>query len=177
MKKILITGRPGVGKTTLIKEILKAVDIDIRGFYTEELREHNSRVGFRIVELGTDHPRMACFAHKDFERRFKVGKYGVNVAILDEIGVKNIEKALIEQKSIIIDEIGRMELCSERFREAVKRSLDSSLPLVATITLSSLEFVEGIKKRGDVIVKELTRENSEDILRELISYLSEEKLP
>ena len=49
-KHLLITGRPGVGKTTLIKRLIPALP-PAGGFYTEEIRSCGERVGFKIVTL------------------------------------------------------------------------------------------------------------------------------
>ena len=43
-----MTGKPGVGKTTVIKKIIEKYKKNIGGFYTEEIREKGHRVGFRI---------------------------------------------------------------------------------------------------------------------------------
>ncbi|MEW5768361.1 MAG: nucleoside-triphosphatase [bacterium] len=50
MKHILITGRPKVGKTTLLKKIIPYLK-DAGGFYTEDVCEKDNRVGFAIVTL------------------------------------------------------------------------------------------------------------------------------
>ncbi|MCS7180330.1 MAG: AAA family ATPase, partial [bacterium] len=47
IKNILITGLPGCGKTTLIKEIIKVINFEKVGFFTEEIREKGERVGFK----------------------------------------------------------------------------------------------------------------------------------
>jgi len=42
---ILLTGRPGVGKTTLIKRLVDSVPISKDGFYTKEIRKGKERTG------------------------------------------------------------------------------------------------------------------------------------
>ena len=169
MRNILLTGRPGIGKTTLILKVVKTLNVDARGFYTQEIRKGNARVGFEIVEIGSDHARRGVFAHTDFNKRYKVGRYGVNISILEDIGVKTIDKGIEEKKPIIIDEIGRMELYSKKFREMVILALNSSLPVLAAITMSPLPFVQDIKQRKDVTILEITRDNKDKLLEEIIT--------
>ncbi len=50
-RKVLLTGRPGCGKTTLIKRVVNELAVPAGGFYTEEIRERGERVGFKIITL------------------------------------------------------------------------------------------------------------------------------
>ena len=74
MRNLLLSGRPGVGKTTLIKRLARAVEPRGCGFYTDELRENGSRVGFAIVTLSGYRD---VLAHVDYPEPQRVGKYGV----------------------------------------------------------------------------------------------------
>ena len=76
-KKILLTSRPGCGKTTLIKRVVNKLPLPAGGFYTEEMREAGTRVGFKLVTLDREE---AVFAHVDFKTGQRVGKYGLNLA-------------------------------------------------------------------------------------------------
>jgi len=47
--KLFITGKPGSGKSTAVKEIVSRIAIErCKGFYTEEIRKYGKRIGFRI---------------------------------------------------------------------------------------------------------------------------------
>ena len=105
IKNIFITGKPGCGKTTLIKEISKELKPKIFGFYTEEIREKEKRVGFKIKTLDK---KEGILAHIKFKSKYQVGKYKVNLKDLEEIGVSALEKAIKEKKIVLIDEIGKM---------------------------------------------------------------------
>ncbi|MBA7574028.1 hypothetical protein ES708_15830 [subsurface metagenome] len=48
---VLLTGRPGIGKTTLIKKVIDMTSLSKGGFYTEEIREAGQRVGFSLTTL------------------------------------------------------------------------------------------------------------------------------
>ncbi|KAK9284190.1 hypothetical protein L1049_023359 [Liquidambar formosana] len=55
-KCFLVTGPPGVGKTTLIMRVFESLKISnpslkVQGFYTREIREASERVGFEVVTL------------------------------------------------------------------------------------------------------------------------------
>ncbi|MCK4256964.1 AAA family ATPase, partial [candidate division WOR-3 bacterium] len=111
------------------------------------------------------------FAHIDFDKRYRVGRYGVDISILEEIGVKSIKRGVTDKKIIFIDEIGKMELYSQRFQEAVTLALNSLSPVLATITRSSIPFVNDVKQRKDVTILEITRNNRDELLEKLIASL------
>ena len=161
---MLLTGRPGCGKTTLIKRVVNKLALPAGGFYTEEIREGGQRVGFKIVTLDG---KEAIFAHVDFKTRERVGKYGLNLSALEAVGVKAIRESVRAQQLVVTDEIGPMELRSAIFRDAVSEALDSNVPILATITARSLPFADAIKKRPDVIVIEVRQDNREQLASEL----------
>jgi nucleoside-triphosphatase len=170
-KNILITGRPRVGKTTLIKRLATALGSRAGGFYTEEVPGEGvrGRRGFRIVTLDG---RDGTLADVDIGTGPHVGKYGVNLADLDAIGVAAIEEAMREREWIVIDEIGKMEEFSARFRSAVTHVLDSGKRVLATIRRNDSTFTAGIKSRPDIRLIGLTVPNREEIASELMSVVS-----
>jgi len=153
---ILITGKPGCGKTTLIRQLIEELNLNAGGFYTEEIRIGGRRVGFKIVTLDG---KEDILAHVDIKTPYRVSKYGVNIEGLEKVGVKSIWNALEENDIVVIDEIGKMELFSPRFKEAVRTALNSDKMLIATILLASNPYTDKIKRRQDVKLFYLTTEN------------------
>ena len=167
MKNILICGPPGVGKTTLVKKILKNINLRAGGFYTEEIKENNRRVGFKIISLDNQE---GILAHANIKDSQRVGRYGVNINDLENIGVKSLSQALRDDDLIIIDEIGKMEIFSDKFKEKVLACLNSEKFVFATIGIGGDKYISRIKERDDVIVFKMNRENR-DRLIDRISFL------
>ncbi len=165
-KNILITGNPGVGKTTLIQKIISKFNISAGGFYTSEVRdEKGKRWGFKIVSLDGKEDVMASVETISMNR---IGKYRVDTDIIDSIGVKAMEDALAEKDFVVIDEIGRMELFSKRFQNIVMKVLDSPKFVLGTISLRrDSVYTKKIKERQDTKIIRLTGEN----LAEIETYL------
>jgi len=163
-KKVLLTGRPGCGKTTLVKRVVKNLSQRAAGFYTEEIRDGGIRVGFRLVTLEGDE---GVLAHIDFKTSERVGKYGLDLSALEAVGVTAIREAMQATRLIVIDEIGPMEIRSVGFRAAVNDALDSELPVLATIFSRSLPFTDAIKSRPDVVLIEVSLNNREQLVAQL----------
>jgi nucleoside-triphosphatase len=167
--KILITGAPGVGKTTVIRKVAGALGSHAAGFYTEERRENGRRVGFDIVTLDG---RRAPLSGIGISGKQRVGRYGVDVHSIDSVAVPAIEQAIHERRIIIIDEIGKMELFSEKFRQAVVKAFDSPCPVVAVIMLKSNPFADSVKSRRDIEINDITISNRESIAAEIAKKIS-----
>ncbi len=163
--KILLTGVPGAGKTTVIRKVAEALGQKAAGFYTLEKRQGRQRVGFEIITLDGNR---AMLSHENISSKYRVGRYGVDVDALDSVAVPSIEKAISAGLVTIIDEIGKMELFSRNFREAVMRAFDSAAPLVAVIMLKPNEFADRLKHRADVELIEVSPANR-DALPALIA--------
>jgi nucleoside-triphosphatase len=163
-EKVLLTGRPGCGKTTLIKRVANNLPRSAGGFYTEEIRDSGTRAGFRIVTLDGEE---AIFAHVDFKTPDRLGKYGLDLSALERIGVSAIHQAILAQRLVVIDEIGPMEIRSAIFREAVNEALNGGVPILATIFARPLPFTDAIKARPDVKLIEVRPDNRERLVFEL----------
>lgn len=170
LKKVLLTGRPGCGKTTLIKRIVNNLPRRAGGFYTEEIRDGSgTRAGFKIVTLDGEE---AVFAHVDSKTPVRLGKYGLDLSALESIGVGTVRQAVRKRRLVVIDEIGPMEIRSAIFRDAVTEALDSEVPLLATIYARSLRFTDAIKSRSDVSVLEVHTKNREELVAKLLDKFS-----
>lgn len=168
-KNILITGVPGVGKTTIIMEVVKMLGERAGGFYSQEMKEGNRRVGFRIKTLDDRTGILSSIYHTSDHY---IGKYAVNIQDLDEIGVKSIKRSIVDKEYIIIDEIGKMECISRAFRETVKLALDSPKTVVAIVQMTHNYFADDIKKRDDVELFTVTEANRDSIIQEILDRLT-----
>ncbi|HEU5247974.1 MAG TPA: NTPase [Candidatus Udaeobacter sp.] len=162
--RILLTGRPGCGKTTLIKRIVSDLAMPAGGFYTEEIRERGRRLGFKLVTLDGNE---AVFAHVNFKTSERLGKYGLDLSALEATGVQSIHAAMHARRLVVIDEIGPMEIRSATFRDAVNEAFDNDVPILATIVARSLPFTDAIKKRSDVSTLEVHSSNRQELLSTL----------
>ena len=133
--KIGVTGHPGVGKTTLVERVIQAVPLKCGGMVTKEIRKIGRRVGFSVHDVLTG--REGVLAHIHLDRGPKVGRYRVNLRDLDEVGAAAIERAIEECDLVVVDEVGPMELKSQRFIRAVERALESEKNLLVTVHRSS----------------------------------------
>jgi len=169
IKNIFISGKPGCGKTSLIIEIIKELNLDAGGFYTSEIREGGTRKGFKIITLDGQE---GILAHVNVESPYQVSKYKVNIKDLEEIGVNSILKALKKNKIAVLDEIGKMELFSAKFKKAVEAALNSKNKVLGTIKLTPDSFTSKIENRLDTKIFYLTKENREKIKKEIIRLLA-----
>jgi nucleoside-triphosphatase len=170
VKNILITGRPGIGKTTLIKKISKILPGKIGGFYTEEIRDKGKRLGFSIIDFEGN---KGILAHIKVKSPIKVSKYGVNFSDLEKIGVAAIKKAQKEADFILVDEIGKMELASKEFISAILSALNCPKICIAAIMQKDNALTRRMKGRRDVKLFEITFENRNRLAKEILSFVNQ----
>lgn len=165
--KIGITGLPGAGKThALMKviEMLEAEEFKVGGMITQPIIEDKKRTGFSVIDWETK--KTAVLAHIDITSKFMVGKFGVDLNALEEVGVAALMKASEEADVIVIDEVGRMEVESDSFVQAVKDALDLDKPIILTLHKKSRNpLLQDIRRRDDVRILEVTPIN-----RNLLPY-------
>ncbi len=162
---ILITGKPGIGKTTLIKELIQKLGKKAGGFYTEEIRKNGVRTGFNIRTLDG---KAGILSSVDIKSPHRVGKYKVNLSDFEKITLKAIKDALINSKIVIIDEIGPMELFSKEFKEIVLNALDSPSHVIATIKSKSSKFIDRVKSRRDIILYNLNEIEMSTVINNIL---------
>ncbi len=166
--KTLITGKPGVGKTTLVQKIIKRMgSINMAGFYTSEIRSAGSRLGFELQGLNGGYRTLA---HVEIDSRHRVGRYGVDKDGFEEF-LATLDLLNPDVELIVIDEIGKMELFSYRFRSLVCDALSADKQVLATIPLKGNEFIRVIKQRLDIKLLEVTHANRDRLPAAIVERL------
>jgi nucleoside-triphosphatase len=167
--KLLLEGRPGSGKTTVARRLIELL-VDkgaaVTGFTSAEIREGRGRVGFSIETVSGN---KGVLAHVDF-RGPSVGKYGVDVGAFEELALPSLELN-DDDTVVVIDEIGKMELISDAFCEAVESLFGADNDVVATIHVHKHSFTEDLKRRTDTELVKVTRANRDDLPHEIATRL------
>jgi len=133
--KLAVTGSPGTGKTTFVVRLIDLLPLSAGGMVTEEIRVMGRRVGFAVRDLTTGRRGTLAHIHKIDGPR--VGRYRVDVEGMETVGAAAIENAVHSAELVAIDEVGPMELASERFVAAVLGALESDRHLIVSVHRTS----------------------------------------
>ena len=167
---LLLTGVPGSGKTTAIRKVVSRLSCNVGGFYTDEIREGGRRTGFRLCTLDG---RQGVLAHVSISSAPRISKYGVDLAVLEGIGVDCLERAIAEKDVVVIDEIGPMEILSKIFCMTVLQALESEAIVLGSIVKRKTNFTDAIKEHPNVRVFEISVTNRDTIPERLLELIRE----
>ncbi len=157
--KIALTGKPGIGKTTAVKRIVSQLRGTVKGFWTDEIRKNGKRWGFKVVR--TD-GKEELLASVNADSPYRVGRYRVLVDKFEKFAVPFILEALNRRKIVVVDEVGKMELLSPLFQQAIEKLIFSDVSAVVTIPIKDVHpLVAEIRNAFKVI--HLTYENRDEI--------------
>ncbi len=171
MNNIFITGASGSGKSTLVQQIIEGMDLKIEGIRTPDIRRNKRRVGFKLVNVATGEE--GILAHIEQDEGPRLSKYRVNMEDLEEFTEKCLRDISPETDLVVIDEIGTMELYSDKFEDAVIDILESNIPVLAVLHRN---YVSKFNKYGTVYQLEDNFEKVKvDIENRLAEMLSQNK--
>jgi nucleoside-triphosphatase len=168
MSNLLLSGAPGVGKTTIMRRVAQALgDRPVSGIITKEIRRAGERVGFTIESLDGHRETMA---HLKVRSTHRVGRYGVDLGAIDRV----VARAFVHPADVVlIDEIGKMECYSPLFVDAVTRLLEGPRPVVATVGMRGKGLIARIKERDDVELWEVTRDTRDLLPLQVVEWVEE----
>lgn len=166
--RLLIEAQPGAGKTTALSRLaerLRADGLALSGFLTREMRSKGRRVGFEIVTFDGER---GVLAHVDIAGPPRVGRYGVDLEELERLALPSLDSPT---GVVLIDELGKMELASARFCDAVLALFEGEVPIVATVHTFRHPFTDALKARPEVSLVKLTHSNRDGLPEELWNLL------
>ena len=175
-KHVFLTGEPGIGKTTICKQIIEHFkhQENVHGFYTEEVRGADSkigRIGFDVVSVKESlrFPLARLSSACQQVRGPTFSKYTVDIDNFERNAVPLLKNVTADVSLYVIDEIGKMELFSHRFKSSVMDLFDvSNVFLLCTVPIYSMKFADNLKNRDDVEVFNVTSSNRDHLDKELI---------
>ena len=167
--KVLVTGAPGIGKTTLVQNIAERIKgVSATGFVTVEQRDKKGRSGFVLKTLDGKEVEFAVSGKVKGKKGKRVGKYTVDVDAFEEAALEAIAFHP-EFNFYVIDELGPMEALSRMFCETAKMLLKSDkVAVLATVAKGGHGFVREIKRLPGIEMIELTGNDHDKVEDDLL---------
>ncbi|MBE6526250.1 MAG: NTPase [Thermoplasmata archaeon] len=177
--KIGITGLPGAGKTFTLRRVIEMLTNDgkltIGGIIDEKVTDETGRkkVGLKVTNLQTNESEI--FAGPDIESKIMVGSLGVDLALFESVSIAAIKNACEQCDIVIIDEVGKVEVESQAFVDAVNEALDIDKPMIITLHKKSRNpLLQDIRRRDDVRILEVTPTNRNILPFKIVSLMKGE---
>jgi len=168
--QILLTGIPGCGKTTLVRQIVEQLrDLRLAGFITEERRgQDGRRIGFQATGLNGG---SVILASVKSESKTRVGKYGVELLGFEKLIRGELQRSGEEVDLFVVDEVGKMECCSQLFVRQMQKLLDGPTPLPLTVAMRGSGLIALLKQRAGVELIQVTQKNRDELADRLVERL------
>ena len=168
----LIVGDRGVGKSTLIRRILQALDRPVFGFETKkEACSHAEQPGkpIYIYEAGQPHVQteenLAGYCDQQLLE--------VRTEVFDRFAPK-LHGPFPHGSLILLDELGVMEASSQSFCDAVLSLLDGAAPVIAAVKHKNTPFLERVRSHPNCRCFYITEENRDVLYGEVLSFIQDQ---
>ncbi|MEG2338680.1 MAG: nucleoside-triphosphatase, partial [Clostridium sp.] len=171
MKNILLTGHPGVGKTTLLYKIIERLNLSIGGFkvdrYINQIGSTETKT-FILSSLfnGIDNFKIAKVRSTD-------SSFDMNIfpEEFEKASIAIINRSIMERDVIVLDEIGVMESNSPLFKQSIIDSFESPKLVIGILKGRDAPFLNSIRNRDDVDIINVTCENRSSLLQTILDML------
>jgi nucleoside-triphosphatase len=165
--KVFITGLPGCGKSTVLMKVIQLLrekGLKVGGIITPEIRVEGKRIAFAVRDIYSG--KEGILASVEQKTGPRLGKYRVNLESFEEVALLALNFALKECDIVAIDEIGKMEFFSEKFKEKVYEIIRSNKPLIAVVHRN---YVKEFRNFGKMIL--VTKENRDELPEMILSWI------
>lgn len=165
----LIVGPRGVGKSTLIRRVLKELNRPVFGLETkkeERLADPLRGCPIYIYDAGKPHCQTAenlIGYHRDTDP-------DAFTAAFDRYAPRLMER-VPENAVIELDEIGFLETGSEAFCQAVLRLLDGGRPVIAAVKDRETAFLSRVRRHPNARCFSITPENRDALCEEVLLFM------
>ena len=171
MKHALIVGAQGVGKSTLIKRVLRELALPVSGYETKKedaLADPALGTPIYIYPAGTEHVQSperllgyrACKAPVTYTEAFD--RFAEKMNAEADTGI------------VVLDEIGFMESGAAAFREAIMRKLDADVPVLAAVKNVDTPFLCQVREHPNGRCFHINEENRDALFSEVLAFLKEQ---
>lgn len=170
--KVLLTAKPGIGKSTVLQKFLELYHGEKHGFVVTRIKdEQGNNQGFLATTLDG---RSQTIAHKtQVLSNIVVGNGNkVDIDTINEFLIPELQKAKGTKALVVIDEIGRMQSFSSEFLKEVRNLFDSDIDILASIVFDDEPWSLEFKQHPDVKLIEVTIENRDELPNDLIKLFN-----
>ncbi|XP_012231429.2 cancer-related nucleoside-triphosphatase homolog [Linepithema humile] len=184
---VLLTGPPGIGKTTVCKKVASALEKNgsrFDGFYTEEVRDQSgSRIGFDVVRVTDPGRRLSLARLKSLteaqkDSKYQVGNYRVFLDNFEAVALSTLDS---DTDILFIDEIGKMELFSKDFKKKVadvllgsfkKAFVIGTIPQIHKVPQQHAMLFEKLHADARIKIINVSHGNRNSLPEEIMRYFS-----
>jgi nucleoside-triphosphatase THEP1 len=170
-KCIFLTGRPGIGKSTILGEVidvLRETGIQMAGFLTRDVRNSaGERIGFDTSTL--DGSRSGPLARKGED-----GEYHINISTMENVVIATLKAALSKPPQLlVVDEIGPIQLKDPLFQGLVENVLEMrAISLLGIVALTGHSYISNVRQFYRTGILEVNESNRNDLKGQLLNDLS-----
>jgi nucleoside-triphosphatase len=175
---ILLTGKPGVGKSSCLRHVADRCNLTVDGVISGELRENGKRAGFEMQLIGPGTRGLLASPEVESEIRFGTPRshdgrprLGVTHDFLKTDVCPHLRALIGNVSLIVVDEIGSMQASYPEFLHVVHELIAADTPLLASVSLADDPSIEALRNCRDIPTIELSLSNRDLIAAMLTAYV------